>query len=144
RDYRVNLADRVPDDDVELALGPLNLDISNFDSLGNSPFSLKLDTGVGKQGAVQADGQLQLNPTSGKLAVTKRDIDLRLAQAYLSPLVRIELRSGMLASELDIELQGTEPLAFSVRGSVAATQLHTLDTINNRDLVKWQRLQLSG
>ncbi|MCQ4296717.1 DUF748 domain-containing protein [Pseudomonas stutzeri] len=144
RDYRVHLADRVPDDDVELALGPLNLDISDFDSLGTSPFSLKLDTGLGKQGAVQANGQLQLKPMSGKLAVATRDIDLRLAQAYLSPLVHLELRSGMLASELNIELQDTEPLAFSVRGSVDATQLHTLDTINNRDFVKWQRLQLSG
>ncbi|MCQ4301535.1 DUF748 domain-containing protein [Pseudomonas songnenensis] len=144
RDYRVHLADRVPDEDVELALGPLNLDIRDFDSLGNSPFALKLDTGVGKQGAVQASGQLQLSPMSGRLAVTTRDIDLRIAQAYLSPLVHLELRSGMLASELDIDLQGTEPLAFSVRGSADATQLHTLDTINNRDFVKWQRLQLSG
>ena len=144
RDYRVHLADRVPAEELELALGPLNLDVRDFDSLGNSPFALKLDTGIGKQGAVQASGQLQLSPMSGKLAVTTRDIDLRIAQAYLSPLVHLELRSGMLASELDIDLLGTEPLAFSVRGSVDATQLHTLDTINNRDFVKWQRLQLSG
>ncbi|NRF47328.1 DUF748 domain-containing protein [Pseudomonas stutzeri] len=144
RDYRVHLADRVPDDEVQLELGPLNLDISDFDSLANRPFSLKLDTGVGRQGALQAQGQLQLNPISGQLAVTTRDIDLRIAQAYLSPLVSLELRSGMLSSELQVDLQGTEPLAFSVRGSVDATQLHTLDTINNRDFVKWQRLQLSG
>ncbi len=144
RDYRVHLADRVPDDEVQLELGPLNLDISDFDSLAARPFSLKLDTGVGRQGALQAQGQLQLNPISGQLAVTTRDIDLRIAQAYLSPLVSLELRSGMLSSELQVDLQGTEPLAFSVRGSVDATQLHTLDTINNRDFVKWQRLQLSG
>ncbi|MGE6374554.1 DUF748 domain-containing protein [Stutzerimonas stutzeri] len=144
RDYRVHLADRVPDDEVQLELGPLNLDISDFDSLATRPFSLKLDTGVGRQGASQAQGQLQLNPISGQLAVTTRDIDLRIAQAYLSPLVSLELRSGMLSSELQVDLQGTEPLAFSVRGSVDATQLHTLDTINNRDFVKWQRLQLSG
>ena len=144
RDYRVHLADRVPDDEVQLELGPLNLDISDFDSLATRPFSLKLDTGVGRQGALQAQGQLQLNPISGQLAVTTRDIDLRIAQAYLSPLVSLELRSGMLSSELQVDLQGTEPLAFSVRGSVDATQLHTLDTINNRDFVKWQRLQLSG
>lgn len=144
RDYRVHLADRVPDDEVQLDLGPLNLDISDFDILATRPFSLKLDTGVGRQGALQAQGQLQLNPISGQLAVTTRDIDLRIAQAYLSPLVSLELRSGMLSSELQVDLQGTEPLAFSVRGSVDATQLHTLDTINNRDFVKWQRLQLSG
>jgi len=144
RDYRVHLADRVPDDEVQLELAPLNLDISDFDSLATRPFSLKLDTGVGRQGAFQAQGQLQLNPISGQLAVTTRDIDLRIAQAYLSPLVSLELRSGMLSSELQVDLQGTEPLAFGVRGSVDATQLHTLDTINNRDFVKWQRLQLSG
>ena len=144
RDYRVHLADRVPDDEVQLELGPLNLDISDFDSLATRPFSLKLDTGVGRQGAFQAQGQLQLNPISGQLAVTTRDIDMRIAQAYLSPLVSLELRSGMLSSELQVDRQGTEPLAFSVRGSVDATQLHTLDTINNRDFVKWQRLQLSG
>jgi len=85
-----------------------------------------------------------MSPVSGKLAVATRDIDLRIAQAYLSPLVHLEVRSGLLASELEVELKSTEPLAFSVRGSVDATQLHTLDTINNRDFVKWQRLQLSG
>ncbi len=144
RDYRVHLVDRVPDDEVALELGPLDLNISEFDSLGTSPFSLELETGVGKQGAIQANGQLQMSPASGKLAVTTRDIDLRIAQAYLSPLVHLEVRSGLLASELEVELKSTEPLAFSVRGSVDATQLHTLDTINNRDFVKWQRLQLSG
>ena len=144
RDYRLHLADRVPEEHVELALGPLNLDIAGFDSLGNTPFSLKLDSGVGRQGALQAEGQLQLSPLSGSLAVSSRDIDLRLAQAYLSPLLHLELRSGLLASQLQVELQGSEPLAFRVRGAADATQLHTLDTINNRDLVKWHRLQLSG
>lgn len=144
RDYRVHLVDRVSDDEVALELGPLDLNIREFDSLGTSPFSLELETGVGKQGAIQANGQLQMSPVSGKLAVTTRDIDLRIAQAYLSPLVHLEVRSGLLASELEVELKSTEPLAFSVRGSVDATQLHTLDTINNRDFVKWQRLQLSG
>jgi len=144
RDYRVHLVDRVPGDEVALELGPLDLNIREFDSLGTSPFSLELETGVGKQGAIQANGQLQMSPVSGKLAVTTRDIDLRIAQAYLSPLVHLEVRSGLLASELEVELKSTEPLAFSVRGSVDATQLHTLDTINNRDFVKWQRLQLSG
>lgn len=144
RDYQVHLVDRVPDDEVALKLGPLNLDISEFDSLGTSPFSLKLDTGVGKQGVLKAAGQLQLSPVSGNLKITTSDIDLRLAQAYLSPLVHLELRSGMLASELAVDVQSAEPLAFSVRGAIDATQLHTLDTINNRDFVKWRRLQLSG
>ncbi|MNF46750.1 AsmA family protein [compost metagenome] len=144
RDYRVHLADRVPEQDVALELGPLDLDLQDFDSLGTSPFTLKLDTGLGQQGTLQAEGQVQLNPTTASLKITSRAIDLRLAQAYLSPLVRIELRSGLLDSDLDVALDATEPLAFSVTGKARVNQLHTLDTLKERDFVRWQQLDLLG
>lgn len=144
RDYRVHLADRVPEQDVALELGPLDLDLQDFDSLGTSPFTLKLDTGLGQQGTLQAEGQVQLNPTTASLRITSRAIDLRLAQAYLSPLVRIELRSGLLDSDLDVALDATEPLAFSVTGKARVNQLHTLDTLKERDFVRWQQLDLLG
>ncbi|MCQ4309432.1 DUF748 domain-containing protein [Pseudomonas stutzeri] len=144
RDYRVHLRDRVPAEKVVLELGPLNLAVSDFDSLGTSPFGLELTTGVGNQGTLQAAGQLQLQPASGRLSISTQDIDLRIAQAYLTPFVHLELRSGMLASQLELELTGTEPLAFNLGGTAEITQLHTLDTINNRDFIKWQRLQLGG
>lgn len=144
RDYRVHLADRVPEQDIALELGPLDLDLQDFDSLGTSPFTLKLDTGLGQQGTLQAAGQVQLNPTTASLKVTSRAIDLRLAQAYLNPLVRIELRSGLLDSDLDVALDATEPLAFSVTGKAQVNQLHTLDTLKERDFVRWQQLDLLG
>ncbi len=144
RDYRVHLRDRVPADEVALELGPINLAVSDFNSLGTSPFGLELTTGVGNQGTLQAAGQLQLQPASGRLSISTQDIDLRIAQAYLTPFVHLELRSGTLASQLELELIGTDPLAFNLGGAAEITQLHTLDTINNRDFIKWQRLQLDG
>jgi len=144
RDYQLHLADRVPETEVLLELGPLALDLKGFDSLGTSPFQLELNTGIGQQGSLQAKGQLQLEPTSGKLAVQTKDIDLRLAQAYLSPFVHLELRSGLLSSALDVTLTGSEPLAFDVTGSAEITQLHTLETTKNRDFLKWRELRLEG
>lgn len=142
RDYQLHLSDRVPAEEVELELGPLDLDVYDFDSLGTSPFKLDLNTRVGNQGVVQAAGQLQLQPATGQLSISTQDIDLRIAQSYLTPLVHLELRSGMLASQLQLELTGTEPLAFELAGAAQVTQLHTLDTINNRDFVKWERLEV--
>lgn len=144
RDYRIHLADRVPEQDVALDVGPLNVDVRDFDSLGTSPFQLAAQTGIGPQGALQAEGQLQLSPASGTLAITTRDIDLRIAQPYLSPFMHLELRSGLLDSRLAAELQSSTPLAFSITGEADITQLHTLDTIGNRDLAKWERLHLDG
>jgi uncharacterized protein involved in outer membrane biogenesis len=144
RGYRLHLTDRLPEQDVELLVGPLDVDIQQFDSLGQSPFQLRLDSGLGEQGRMHAEGQVQLTPVSARLKVNTQDIDLRLAQAYLSPFVHLELRSGQLASELDVRLDGIEPLAMQITGNAEVDQLHTLDTLKERDFVKWQRLQIQG
>ncbi|KJZ35474.1 DUF748 domain-containing protein [Pseudomonas fluorescens] len=144
RNYQVHLADRKAQPAVALDVGPLNLDLQNFDSLNGSPFNLKLDTGVGKQGKITADGIVNLAPVSAKLNVQTKDIDLRVAQSYITPFIRLELRSGMLGSDLVVDLKSTEPLAFSVTGRAQVDQLHTLDTLKTRDFLKWQQLVLEG
>ncbi|TWD43839.1 uncharacterized protein involved in outer membrane biogenesis [Pseudomonas sp. SJZ131] len=144
RNYQVHLEDRKAQPPVPLEVGPLNLDLQNFDSLNGSPFKLKLDTGVGKQGKITADGQVNLEPVSAKLNVQTKDIDLRVAQSYITPFIRLELRSGMLGSDLAVDLKSTEPLAFSVTGRAQVDQLHTLDTLKTRDFLKWQQLVLEG
>ncbi|WP_455911838.1 DUF748 domain-containing protein [Pseudomonas putida] len=144
RNYQVHLADRQAKPAVALELGPLNVDVQNFDSLNQSPFTLKVDSGLGKQGKIQAAGEVNLNPVSAKLKVNTQDIDLRVAQSYISPFIRLELRSGMLGSNLDVNLKSTEPLALQVTGRAQVDQLHTLDTLKTRDFLKWQRLVLEG
>ena len=144
RNYQVHLADRQAKPAVALELGPLNVDVQNFDSLNQNPFTLKLDTGLGKQGKIQATGEVNLNPVSAKLKVNTQDIDLRVAQSYISPFIRLELRSGMLGSNLDVNLKGTDPLKLQVTGRAQVDQLHTLDTLKTRDFLKWQRLVLEG
>lgn len=144
REYKAHLADRVPQQEVTVEVGPLNLDLKNFDSLGDKPFDLRLDSGLGKQGKLQAAGQVQLSPTTAQLKVATQDIDLRLAQAYLSPFVRLELRSGLLGSDLEVQLKSTEPLALGITGNAWVDQLHTLDTLRERDFVRWKQVRVGG
>ncbi len=144
RNYQVHLADRQVKPAVALELGPLNVDVQDFDSLNQNPFTLKIDSGLGKQGKLQASGQVNLNPVSAKLKVDTKDIDLRVAQSYISPFIRLELRSGMLGSNLDVNLKSTEPLALQITGRAQVDQLHTLDTLKTRDFLKWQRLVVEG
>ncbi len=144
RNYQVHLADRQAKPVVALELGPLNVDMQNFDSLNQSPFTLKIESGLGKQGKIQATGEVNLNPVSAKLKVNTQDIDLRVAQSYISPFIRLELRSGMLGSNLDVNLKSTDPLKLQVTGRAQVDQLHTLDTLKTRDFLKWQRLVLEG
>ena len=144
RGYQLHLADRGVSPEVKVEVGPLNLDLQNFDSLNQSPFDLKLDTGVGKLGKLALSGQVNLNPVSAKLQASTQNLDLRLAQAYINPFIRLELRSGLLSSELAVDLQGTAPLAFNISGDTRINQLHTLDTLKSRDFLKWRQLHLQG
>ncbi|ROL80681.1 hypothetical protein BLX41_08150 [Pseudomonas protegens] len=144
RNYQVHLADRQAKPAVALDVGPLNLDLKDFDSLNQSPFTLKLDTGLGKQGKVSATGEVNLNPITAKLKVQTKDIDLRVAQSYISPFIRLELRSGMLGSDLAVDLKKVEPLTFSITGRAEVAQLHTLDTLKTRDFVKWKQVVVEG
>ncbi|WPN46476.1 DUF748 domain-containing protein [Pseudomonas sp. P8_241] len=144
RDYKVHLADRKAQPAVELELAPLNIDLEGYDSLNGSPFKLRLDTGVGKQGKITADGEVNLAPVSARLNVQTKDIDLRVAQSYINPFIRLELRSGMLGSDLAVNLKSTEPLALSVTGRARIDQLHTLDTLKTRDFLKWQQVVAEG
>lgn len=144
RDYRLHLADRVPGTPTELDIGPLNLDLGDFTSSAERAFRLRLDSGIGKQGKLEIEGQVGLKPVSAELDLRTQNLDLRLAQAYLEPFVRIELRSGMLNSQLKMKLSQADELALSIDGSADVTQLHTLDTLRQRDFVKWTRLGLEG
>ncbi len=144
RNYTVHLADRSANPPVALDITPLNVDLEGFDSLNGSPFKLKLDSGLGKQGKISADGTVNLAPVNAQLDVKTQDIDLRVAQSYINPFIRLELRSGMLGSDLKVNLKSTEPLALSVTGRAQIDQLHTLDTLKTRDFLKWQQVVVEG
>ncbi|WP_095121780.1 DUF748 domain-containing protein [Pseudomonas sp. Irchel s3f10] len=144
RNYTVHLADRSATPAVALDITPLNVDLQDFDSLNGSPFKLKLDSGVGKQGKITADGTVNLAPVNAQLNVKTQDIDLRVAQSYINPFIRLELRSGMLGSDLRVNLKSTEPLVLSVTGRAQIDQLHTLDTLKTRDFLKWQQVVVEG
>lgn len=144
RGGRLHLADRVPEQDVELQVGPLDLALRDLDNRGQRPFRLELDSGIGRQGRLKAAGQVQVSPLAAQLQVDTRDLDLRPAQAYIAPFIRLELRSGQLDSALKIDLKGAEKLALQIDGRATIKQLHTLDTLKQRDFVKWRQLTLEN
>ncbi|SES36236.1 protein of unknown function [Halopseudomonas bauzanensis] len=142
RDYRLQLTDHQPTTPVELDIGPLNLDLSEFDSQSESPFKLSIDTALNQEGQLAVSGEVGINPITADLQVETRQIDLTVAQAYIEPLMRLELRSGLLDSNVQVQLEQLEPLQLSVTGQAGVQQLHVVDGPAKRDLLKWQSLQL--
>ncbi len=143
RDYQLHLTDHQPAQAVALDVGPLNLDISEFDSQSDTPFKLRLDTMLHGDGQLKIAGNLGINPVSADLQVETQNINLPLAQSYIEPLVRLELKSGQLSSQTQVQLKTVEPLQLEVTGQARVQQLHIVDKPAKRDLLKWQDLQLA-
>src|SRR5690606_34232111 len=79
---------------------------------------------------------------SADLQVTTDNLDLTLARSYIEPLVRLQLESAELSSQTQVQLKAVEPLQLDVTGQARIQQLHVVDSSAQRDLLKWQSLQL--
>lgn len=144
RNYQIHAADRQPKEAVQLEVGPLNLDVSQIDTQSKRPLQFELNTGLGSKGRLKAQGQFNLATLAAQVQVNTQDVDLRLAQSYLSPLAQVELRSGLLNTTLDVAVTQIQPLALQVTGQAEITQWHLLDAHRKQELIKWQRLHIAG
>nr|WP_231702303.1 DUF748 domain-containing protein [Halopseudomonas litoralis] len=129
---------------VKLDIGPLNLDLTGFDSQTETPFNLRLETALNIDGHRNIAGDVGINPISADLQVETQNIDLTLTQTYIEPLVRLELKSGQLTSQTRVQLSQLEPLQLAVTGQATVQQLQILDGPAKRDLLKWQNMQLDN
>ena len=142
--HQFHLADNSHSEPVALQLSNFNLHIKDFDSQAASPFSAELDTQVGEQGQLSSSAQVLLQPLNVDMILNSSDLDLRPAQAWISPYAHLELRSGLLSSALKLNISNLDNLQLNVQGDAAINQLHLRDSLHQRDLLKWQTVAISG
>lgn len=107
------------------------------------PFTIA--SGYGKTGSVGAAGTILPFPLKVKGNVEVKRINLRDFDAYMPDNLALSIATGALDSRLKIELSrpGKE-IAGTFSGSVGIRSFYCIDTKNNEDLLKWERLQLNG
>lgn len=127
---------------VSLQLAALNAKLEGLDSRSDEPVSLQLDTRLGEQGKIDLAAQVAPQSLTGNADLKTRDIDLRVARAWIKPYARIELLSAFLDTDLKASFKSLQQPDVTVTGAVNMRQLHIRDQAQSRDLLKWQSLQL--
>lgn len=143
-EHTFHLADHSQSEPVALELAQLNLQIKDFDSLAQKPFSASLDTHIGQEGRLSSQAQVQLQPLNVDMTLNSSDLDLRPAQAWISPYAHMELRSGLLNSALKLQISDADDLQLSAEGDASIHQLHIRDTLRQRELLKWDAVDING
>ena len=142
--HQLHLADHSRGETVALEIADLNLRIKDFDSQAKTPFSAELDTRIGEQGKLSSNAQVLLEPFNVDMTLNSSDLDLRPAQSWISPYAHIELRSGLLNSALKLKISDLNDLQLAASGDASITQLQITDTVGQRDLLKWQTVDVNG
>lgn len=140
--YQLHLADHSRGETVALEIADLNLQIKDFDNQASTPFSAELNTRIGEQGKLSSKAQVLLEPFNVDMTVNSSDLDLRPAQSWISPYAHVELRSGLLNSALKLKISDLDNLQLAASGDASITQLHITDTVGQRDLLKWQTVDV--
>lgn len=143
-EQQFHLTDHSRSQPVALELSDFNLRIKDFDSQAEQPFSAELNTKVGEQGQLNSNAQVLLTPFNIDMTLNSSNLDLRPAQAWISPFVHANLRSGLLNSTLKLNVSDLDNLQLAVQGDAAITQLHITDSLRERDLAKWQSMNVNG
>lgn len=141
---QLHLADLSQSQPVALELHNLNLQVKDFDSTAGSRFLVELDSQIGEQGKISSSASVSLQPLNVDMTLNTSDLDLRPAQAWISPYAHVELRSALLSSAVKLQINQAEDLQLSLQGNAAINQLHLRDSLRSRDLLKWQTVDIEG
>ncbi len=110
---------------------------------GSIPFTL--ETGYGKNSKIDVSGTVIPSPLKLRGTLQLKKLPLRDFDAYLPENLAISIVGGAVNTRLGFNLAKTgKQLNGTFDGSLGIRSFYCLDTKDNEDLLKWERLQLNG
>jgi len=138
--------DRSASPTAALTLAPLNLTVTGASLDLGKPVTLAFDTGLNGSGRLGIAGTVTPAPLAADLKIDASALALTSIQPYLKRATSVTLLDGTLSSALQLRMHPGRNRQASVTasGSVTVDHLHTIDNELRKELVSWERLNISG
>lgn len=147
--YTVQLRDEKPKKPFAITLSPLSIAINEWRPLSADKFSIQLKTGINGEniqapGNLTVDTQLQVAPLLADVHLDLQQFPLLLVQPYVGDIVRATINNGSLNALMDIHFAAGDKPEMNVKGGTKIQKLSVLEQGNNRNLVSWDTMDISG
>lgn len=110
---------------------------------GSIPFTLA--TSYGKKGTIGISGTALPSPLKLRGTIDLKRIPLRDFDAYLPENLALSIAGGAVDTRLGFSLAKTgNKINGTFDGALGIRSFYCLDTKDNEDLLKWERLQMNG
>jgi outer membrane protein OmpA-like peptidoglycan-associated protein len=139
---RVDFNDQLVKPAASFTLMPVELKLEGFSNAENATFKVDARAVGEKTGELKVRGTVQ--PKDGAVAarIELNAFNLTALQPYLATYTQTTLNSGVLNTAMDFERSGAG--ALSAKGDVVVNKLAAVDNALKQDLIKWERVTVSG
>jgi hypothetical protein len=146
--YSMRLDDHAVADSLPILLEPINLTVLKLSNAKGAKPEFALKTGVGKQGSLETNGTLTLQPLQANLKLDARQISIVPIQPYFIDRFNVLITGGALSTRGDLAFEQqndpARPFKAKFQGGLGISEFHLVDKSNSADLLKWKMLDMDN
>ncbi len=139
-DARLSFSDQSIDPPGNFEINNLQIQLSEFDTRGEAVLPLNATGNLTAGGQFGIAGRLTVFPTFTLDAKAQaHDIPLTIGQPFVTQSAHVQLKNGILASNLELAILDDKRLTLKGEVQVSSLALHTMD---NEPLLTWNKLDI--
>jgi uncharacterized protein involved in outer membrane biogenesis len=143
--FSIAFTDRMRPKEPRFTLRDTSLSLTDLSGPAPKPAKFKFTSTFGKEASLQAAGDLTPAPFSYRGDLRIGRLPVRDFEAYYPDNLNFLILGGLLDTTLALDVALKDGAATgSFKGGVGLGDFHTVDAVEEEDLLKWQRLQIDG
>jgi uncharacterized protein involved in outer membrane biogenesis len=143
--YRVALHDATLKPAVAQRLNVVHLEASDLSTEKGARSTMAAHLTMDKSGSVDMESAFALSPLEASVKVDGRHLDIALARRYVDKFKTVALKSGFASAKGTFTLRGEgDAMQVGYTGAAGVSNLATVDTTINEDLLNWDAVRMTG
>ena len=143
--YRVTLHDAFVTPAAAHRVNVVHLEAASLSTEPGAKSTMAAKLALDKAGSVDLEGAFSVSPLEVDARVDARHLDIVLARRYVDPFKTVAVKSGFASAKGAFTLRGEgKAMKVAYNGTAGISNLATVDTTINEDLLNWDSVRLSG
>jgi hypothetical protein len=139
--FKVAAEDRQLTPALAVVLSPLDIHVAGYNTSPSARLDVTASTTINDSATLKATAQLPANASEATAHLDLAQLDLTMFQPIIAQRTAMTLKSGRLATQLDIK-KGSDG-NISVNGDVGVTGLRSVDELQ-QNFIRWKDLRIAG
>ena len=142
----ITFIDAQPSQPVKIEINPLRLSVSRLSLKKGDLADIDLALVMDKKSNLTAKGSVGIEPLAADLALEVKGLAIRPFQPYFTESVQMDITRGSIstAGKFSLAMDAKNKPSVKYQGNLSVSDLATVDKANERDFLKWKKLNFQS